>query len=90
MVRTVDVDDLTHFGVDVLSSLGVPAADAQLLADSLVAAELWGHSSHGMLRLPWYVQRLRSGAMTPSPERDRGRLRGRWWCSTVSTASGRC
>lgn len=65
MVHTVNAEDLTQFGGDVLSALGVPSADAQLLSDSLVVAELWGHSSHGMLRLPWYVERLRSGAMTP-------------------------
>ena len=46
----------------------MPGADALLLADSLVAAELWGHSSHGMLRLPWYVERLRSGAMSATTE----------------------
>jgi len=54
---------LTEFGQSVLEHHGVPASDAHLLADSLVVAELWGHSSHGMLRLPWYVERLRSGAM---------------------------
>ena len=63
MPHNVQADDLTRFGTAVLQATGVPAADAHLLADSLVAAELWGHSSHGMLRLPWYVQRLRSGAM---------------------------
>ncbi|MGC3985795.1 MAG: Ldh family oxidoreductase [Pseudorhodoferax sp.] len=63
MPATVHADELTRFGTAVLQTLGVPAADARLLADSLVAAELWGHSSHGMLRLPWYVERLRSGAM---------------------------
>ena len=63
MSHTVSAEDLVRFGEDVLRALGVPAADAHLLADSLVVAELWGHSSHGMLRLPWYVERLRSGAM---------------------------
>lgn len=63
MPMIVHADELTRFGTAVLQAQGVPAADAQLLADSLVAAELWGHSSHGMLRLPWYVERLRSGAM---------------------------
>ena len=58
-------DALVDFGACVLQATGVPAADARLLADSLVAAELWGHSSHGMLRLPWYVERLRQGAMQP-------------------------
>ncbi|KRF28232.1 Ldh family oxidoreductase [Phycicoccus sp. Soil802] len=55
--------DLSRFATDVLVAEGVPEADAALLADSLVTAELWGHASHGMLRLPWYVTRLRSGAM---------------------------
>lgn len=66
MTTTVKAQALTQFGTAVLESLGVPKADAHLLADSLVVAELWGHSSHGMLRLPWYVERLRSGVMTAS------------------------
>ncbi|MFF6783470.1 Ldh family oxidoreductase [Streptomyces sp. NPDC012510] len=40
---------------------GVPREDARLLADTLVTAELWGHPSHGMLRLPWYLTRIESG-----------------------------
>lgn len=63
MPTIASAGQLTAFGQSVLEHHGVPTADAHLLADSLVAAELWGHSSHGMLRLPWYVERLRSGAM---------------------------
>jgi LDH2 family malate/lactate/ureidoglycolate dehydrogenase len=63
MPTLASAGQLTAFGQSVLEQHGVPTADAHLLADSLVAAELWGHSSHGMLRLPWYVERLRSGAM---------------------------
>jgi LDH2 family malate/lactate/ureidoglycolate dehydrogenase len=55
---------LHAFGSRVLGAVGVPADDAALVADSLVQADLWGHGSHGMLRLPWYTARLRSGAMT--------------------------
>jgi LDH2 family malate/lactate/ureidoglycolate dehydrogenase len=47
----------------LLTARGVPTGDAALLADSLVTAELWGHASHGVLRLPWYAARLASGAM---------------------------
>jgi LDH2 family malate/lactate/ureidoglycolate dehydrogenase len=57
-------DALRQFGAGVLRTLGVPADDAALVSDSLVQADLWGHQSHGLLRLPWYVARLRSGAMT--------------------------
>jgi LDH2 family malate/lactate/ureidoglycolate dehydrogenase len=62
---TVAPHELARVGTQVLWWTGVPPRDAQLLADSLITAELWGHSSHGMLRLPWYVARLRSGAMEP-------------------------
>ena len=50
-----DADRLTAFGTEVLTSLGVPADDAELVSDSLVTADLWGHPSHGVLRLGWYV-----------------------------------
>lgn len=63
MSKNVSSDSLRAFGEKVLLAHGVPLPDAHLLSDSLVAAELWGHSSHGMLRLPWYVDRLRSGVM---------------------------
>lgn len=63
-------DELAGLAATILERLGVPSADAALVADTLVKAELWGHPSHGMLRLPWYVERLRSGAMraVTSPE----------------------
>jgi LDH2 family malate/lactate/ureidoglycolate dehydrogenase len=56
-------ESLRGFGTAVLAALGVPEGDAALVADSLVQADLWGHQSHGLLRLPWYAARLRSGAM---------------------------
>ena len=61
-------DHLRDFGARVLETLGVPSADAALVADSLVQADLWGHGSHGMLRLPWYAARLRTGAMTAAAD----------------------
>ena len=56
---------LLDFAARVLRELAVPEGDARLVADSLVRADLWGHQSHGLLRLPWYVARLRSGVMNP-------------------------
>jgi LDH2 family malate/lactate/ureidoglycolate dehydrogenase len=49
----------------VYRSTGVPDDDALFAADTLVQADLWGHQSHGVLRLGWYYARLRSGAMKP-------------------------
>lgn len=49
---TIQADELRSFGREVLFTLGVPDEDAQLVAHSLVQADLWGHQSHGMMRLP--------------------------------------
>jgi LDH2 family malate/lactate/ureidoglycolate dehydrogenase len=69
-------DRLAGFAGDVLAAVGVPAPAAAFVADCLVQAELWGHPSHGVLRLSWYVARIRSGvvdpAATPGTVVDRG------------------
>jgi LDH2 family malate/lactate/ureidoglycolate dehydrogenase len=49
----------------VYERAGVPSEDARFIAETLVQADLWGHQSHGVLRLGWYYARLRSGAMKP-------------------------
>ena len=61
-----DPKRLTDFATAVLESEGVPADDARLLAGCLVEAELWGHPSHGLLRLSWYVARIRTGVVDPA------------------------
>src|SRR3954469_11439526 len=63
-VPRLSPESLRVFSTQVLVASGVPDDDAALVADSLAQADLWGHQSHGVLRLPWYVARLRSGAMT--------------------------
>jgi LDH2 family malate/lactate/ureidoglycolate dehydrogenase len=69
---------LRSFTAAVLVAVGVPGEDARLVADSLVAADLWGHQSHGVLRLSWYVNRIRAGVMaavtTPETVADTGAL----------------
>jgi len=50
-----------------LVALRVPSADAEIVADSLVEAELEDHGSHGLLRLPLLVERLQSGQINPEP-----------------------
>ena len=64
----VKPEALVDYGTAVLRALGMPDGDAELVLDSLVQADLWGHQSHGVLRLPWYAARLTSGAMTARTE----------------------
>lgn len=61
----IAVQPLLDVSARILERHGVPDADARLVADSLVQADMWGHSSHGLLRLPWYIARLRTGVMKP-------------------------
>lgn len=66
----VSPERLRDFVARVYRSIGVPEADAAFVADTLVQADLWGHQSHGVLRLGWYYARLLSGAMKPVTEPD--------------------
>jgi LDH2 family malate/lactate/ureidoglycolate dehydrogenase len=65
MTTRLDPDTLVTFGADVLPAVGLPEPDARLVAESLITADLWGHPSHGMLRLDWYVAGLWSGRDAP-------------------------
>ena len=48
-------EEVVAHSVAILEAVGVPAGDARLVSESLVTSDMWGHPSHGMLRLPWYV-----------------------------------
>ncbi len=50
-----------------LESLGMVADDAQRLADSLVQTSLWGIDSHGIARLPHYMERISRGSIKARP-----------------------
>ncbi|HEY8613729.1 MAG TPA: Ldh family oxidoreductase [Roseomonas sp.] len=58
-------DALRAFITALYAAAGLPDEDAALVADSLVRADLWGHSSHGVLRAAWYIDRVRAGTMKP-------------------------
>jgi LDH2 family malate/lactate/ureidoglycolate dehydrogenase len=47
---------------------GLPAADAEILADLMVEADLRGSDTHGVIRLPLYVRRIRAGGIKANPD----------------------
>lgn len=59
------VDTLRRFMVDVLLSTGVPQEDAEICADVYIAADVRGIESHGVGRLKYYWERLKSGQHQP-------------------------
>lgn len=60
--------DLMDYAIRVLEKAGVPAEDAREVARCLVGANLRGVDSHGIVRLPVYVERLRVGAVRARPQ----------------------
>nr|WP_255520217.1 Ldh family oxidoreductase [Ramlibacter aurantiacus] len=61
--------------VQALQACGVPADAARTQAELLVEAELCERPSHGLMRLPRVLQRVRSGACDPAA-RGAGQWRG--------------
>ncbi len=64
----VQAEALQDFTARVFEKLGVPGRDAAITAEVLVSADLRGVDSHGVARLPRYVNGLRDGVMLPKVE----------------------
>lgn len=60
-------DDLKSAAVAILCACGVNPDHAQQTADCLVSADLRGVDTHGLIRLRFYVDRLRAGGNNPRP-----------------------
>jgi uncharacterized oxidoreductase len=56
---------LTTLARSLFEAAAVPAADAAVVANSLVDSNLCGHDSHGVMRIPQYVDFLRKGTFKP-------------------------
>ncbi len=55
------------FARRLLVAHGVPDADAAIVAGCLVSADLRGVDTHGLTRLPGYLDRVRRGLIDPRP-----------------------
>lgn len=61
-------EDLAAYARAMFISAGLREADAALVAGDLVKANLRGVDSHGVSRIPMYLERLRRGLVNPRPE----------------------
>ena len=57
---------LTTLVAEVFTRVGSSSDEAQRVAHSLVGANLSGHDSHGVIRVPRYVDWVRSGDIVPN------------------------
>lgn len=65
---TVFAPQLEEFAVDLLEAAGAGEAEAQRVAQSLVDSNLRGYESHGVMRIPQYVDAIKKGEILPGVE----------------------
>lgn len=65
--KRIDWIALQKYATEVFNKVGMPSEDAALEAEVLVWANLCGVDSHGVLRIPWYIELVDKGHMNPRP-----------------------
>ncbi len=71
---TVSHQALREFTWGCLKKAGLSKENARLVATSLVESNLRGIDSHGVARLPHYLNRIRHGSIKPNPEQKFTRI----------------
>lgn len=64
----VPAERLTDFATTLFIKGGVGEPEARLVAESLVSANLRGHDSHGVMRIPYYLDGVAKGEVKPGAE----------------------
>ncbi|KAF2103190.1 putative malate/L-lactate dehydrogenase [Rhizodiscina lignyota] len=64
----VPPSSIHSFVTSIFQAAGVPPEHASLIADSLTLADLRGVDTHGVNRVPVYLQRVKAGVLDPSPQ----------------------
>lgn len=66
--RRLPAPALADFAARIFSALGTRQEAARVVADALVDADLAGHGSHGVMRIPRYAGFVRDGAVDPTAQ----------------------
>jgi L-2-hydroxycarboxylate dehydrogenase (NAD+) len=66
-VPRIGAGPLEAFIKRAFEAAGLPASDAGVVAGLMVEADLRGSDTHGVIRLPIYVRRLKAGGVNPRP-----------------------
>ncbi|WP_167751506.1 Ldh family oxidoreductase [Lentibacillus salicampi] len=64
----VDLNEIYEISRDILTSYEVTLEDSEVVINSLLDAEISGVSSHGLLRLKSYTERIESGVINVHPK----------------------
>jgi len=63
----VPYGQLRDFMTEVFRAVGLPDGDAATLATAMADGDLLGKDSHGCIRVPMYVRRIKGGAINKTP-----------------------
>lgn len=66
MVQVRSAQELTDLGVAIFKAAGASPENAEGVVSSLVKANLAGHDSHGVIRIPSYVEDIKKGRLQAS------------------------
>jgi LDH2 family malate/lactate/ureidoglycolate dehydrogenase len=64
----VPADRLAAFISSAFVAAGLPPEDAETVAGLMAQADLRGSDTHGVIRLPIYLRRIRAGGINPTPD----------------------
>ena len=64
----ISADRMREIGTALLNAVGSPHERSFWVSDTLVRANLAGHDSHGVMRLPQYVNQVRQGHVDPAAD----------------------
>ena len=58
-------NQLQKITTDIFEAAGVPSDEVEVIGELLVASNLAGHDSHGVIRIPQYIGLIESGLIQP-------------------------
>ena len=64
----VEIPALREKIISSLTNVGIPVTDAEIVADSLIDAEIKGISTHGLMRLKPYIDNIRNKRISAIPK----------------------
>lgn len=72
-VTQLDAGQLLAVVQTLFQRAGVPAEDAQIVAQHLIAADLRGIGTHGVTRMPAYIEKIRRQEISAVPDNELSR-----------------
>jgi LDH2 family malate/lactate/ureidoglycolate dehydrogenase len=86
--QTLSAPELHGLCLDLLRALGTPEDLAAVVGEALVNANLTGHDSHGLIRMPAYAQTVRDGKVHPEARASVVRRQGATACVSAHRGWG--